>query len=533
MMKFLFFFLLLTISFSVFAADHNILAYGAKADGKTINTRAIQAAIDKCSAEHGGRVIVPAGVFMSGTIVFKNDVELYLAKGAQIKGSPDSKDYPQPQSADGKKPTWALIVALDVHHIALTGRGTINGNGAAAAFQLGDDTAPDYHGIRPNIITMVNCKDIEVLNIHLRNSAHWMETYVRCENLHIKGVQVYNHANLNNDGIDIDSKNVLIENCNIDSDDDGICLKSDDDNIPCENVTIRNCTVATNCGAIKFGTSSRSGFRNINISNITIHKASHDLFRHWQQHLKFVDQPVTAIAGISIENVDGGKTDNVTINNIVMDDVQTPIFIKLGKRGTTKSKDPATFDPGYLHNVTISNVTAVSHSKITSSITGYPGYDVENVTLKNIRISTPGNGTAAEAAAPLPENETAYPENRMFGVTLPASGLYMRHVKGIVLQNITLQTLNTDARPQIIMDDVKDAKISQLNIVQSEITNSAIKLVNCENVLWLNPKVTKAPFAVLTVDGGKSSGIKVTGLKKPAGKIKIAATVPNGAVRVD
>lgn len=532
-MKAFFTILLFSISFSAFSADHNILTYGAKADGKTVNTKAIQAAVNKCSAEHGGRVIVPAGVFVSGTIVLKNDVELYLAEGAEIKGSPNNKDYPQPQSADGKKVTWALIVALDVHHIALTGRGTINGNGAAPAFQLGDDTAPGYNGIRPNIITMVNCKDIEILNIRLRNSPHWMQTYFRCENLHIKGIQIYNHANLNNDGIDIDSKNVLIEDCNIDSDDDGICLKSDDDNIPCENVTIRNCTIASNCGAIKFGTSSHSGFRNINISNITIHKASQDLFRHWQQHVKFVDQPVTAIAGISIENVDGGKTDNVTIDNIFMEDVQTPIFIKLGKRGATKSKDPAAFYPGYLRNITISNVVAVSHSKITSSITGFPGYYVENVILKNITIITPGNGTAAEADTPLPENETAYPEARMFGVTLPSSGLYVRHAKGILLQNITLRTLSKDARPQIIMDDAKDAQISLLNTEQTEITNSAIKLVNCENVLWLNPKLPKTTFPVLTIDGEKTSGIVVIGIKKSTGKIKIATTVPDGAVSVD
>jgi len=532
-MKTLFTVLLFGISCSAYSADHNILAYGAKADGKTTNTRAIQAAVNKCSAERGGRVIIPAGVFMSGTIALKSNVELYLAEGAEIKGSSDNKDYPQPQSADGKKATWALIVALDVHHIAITGRGTINGNGTAPAFQLGDDTAPGYSGIRPNIITMVNCKDIEILNVHLRNSPHWMQTYFRCQNLHIKGIQIYNHANLNNDGIDIDSKNVLIEDCTIDSDDDGICLKSDDDNIPCENVTIRNCTIASNCGAIKFGTSSHSGFRNISISNITIHKASRDLFRHWQQHVQFVDQPITAIAGISIENVDGGKTDNVTIDNVFMEDVQTPIFIKLGNRGAAKSKDPALVNPGHLRNVSISNIIAVSHSKITSSITGFPGYNVENVILKNITISTPGNGTAAEANAPLPENEAAYPDARMFGVTLPSSGLYVRHAKGIVLENITLKTRNSDARPQIIMDDVKDAQISLLNIEQPEITNSAIKLVNCENVLWLNPKATKAPFPVLTVDGAKSSGIVVTGLKTSANKIKVSAAVPEGAVSFD
>jgi polygalacturonase len=525
--------ILLCISLAGFSADHNILTFGAKADGKTINTKAIQAAVDKCSEEHGGRVIVPAGVFMSGTIVLKNDVILYLAEGAEIKGSPDSKDYPDQKTSEGKKATWALIVAQNVNHITIMGHGTINGNGAVPSFQLGDDTAPGYKGVRPNIITMINCRDIEIVDVHLLNSPHWMETYVRCENLHMKGVQIYNHANLNNDGIDIDSRNVLIENCNIDSDDDGICLKSDDDNIPCENVTIRNCVVASNCNAVKFGTGSRSGFRNINISNITIHKASADNFRHWQNHIKFVDEPITDISGISIENVDGGLTDNVTITNIFMEDVQTPIFIKLGKRGALKSKDPASFNPGHLRNVTISNVTAVSHSKITSSITGFLGYDVENVVLSNIKISTPGDGTAAEADAPLPEKETTYPESRMFGATLPSSGFYIRHVKGISLQNITLQTRDMDARPAIIMDDVKDAQVSLLNTEQTEITNAALKLINCENVQWLNPKVTKSPFPVLTVEGEKSREIIVTGIKELKDKIKLTDSVPSGAVTVN
>ncbi|MDB4926353.1 glycosyl hydrolase family 28 protein [Mucilaginibacter sp.] len=532
-MKALFTGLLLCISYYGFSADYNILTFGAKADGKTINTKAIQMSIDKCSEQHGGRVIIPAGIFMSGTIILKNDVTLYLEDGAELKGSPDSKDYPDQKTSEGKKATWALVVAQNVKHIAIAGHGTINGNGAVAAFQLGDDTAPGYKGVRPNIITMVNCKDIEILNVHLLNSAHWMETYVRCEYLHIKGVQVYNHANLNNDGINIDSRNVLIEDCNIDSDDDGICLKSDDPNIPCENVTIRNCVVASNCNAVKFGTGSRSGFRNINISNITIHKASEDNFRHWQSHIKFIDQPITTIAGLSIENVDGGFTDNVTIDNVFMEDIQTPIFIKLGKRGALKSKDPASFNPGHVRNITISNVTAVSHSKITSSITGFPGYDVENVVLSNINISTMGDGTADEADAPLPEKETAYPESRMFGATLPSSGLYIRHVKGISLQNITLQTRNMDARPAIIMDDVKNAQISLLNTEQTEITNAAIKLINCESVIWLNPKVTNAPFPVLTVDGEKTRAISIVGMKDEKDKIKSSDIVAKGAVSIN
>lgn len=525
--------LLLCISLSGFSADYNILTFGAKADGKTLNTKAIQAAIDKCSAQHGGRVIVPTGVFMSGTIVLKNDVTLYLMEGAEIKASPEAKDYPDQITPEGKKVTWAVIVAINANRISLAGPGTINGNGAAPAFQLGDDTAPGYKGVRPNIITMVGCKDIEILNVHLLNSPHWMETYVRCENLHMKGVQIYNHSNLNNDGIDIDSKNVLIEDCNIDSDDDGICLKSDDPKIPCENVTIRNCTVASNCNAMKFGTGSKSGFKNINISNITIHKASQDLFRHWIKGIKFLDQPVTVLSGIAIENVDGGYTDNVVINNVNMEDIQTPIFIRFGNRGSLRYKGTEPYVPGHLRNVIISNITAVSHSKITSSITGFPGYDVENVQLNNIKISTLGNGTADEANIKPAENATAYPENRMFGAVLPASGFYIRHVKGISLNNITLQTRNNDERPNIIMDDVKDAQISLLNTEDQPINNSTLKLINCQALLWLHPQVKNSPLPILMIDGDKTSGINIVGLNGNKDKIKTTDVIAKGAVTIN
>ncbi len=530
-MKALIICLLLFTSLFGFSADYNILSYGAKADGQTINTKAIQDAIDKCS-ETGGRVIIPAGTFISGTIILKNNVTLYLMNGAELKGSPNMKDYPDNTVGTRRKVFRSLIIAKDAAAISIAGQGTINGNGASPEFNLGDNTTPGYTGIRPTLIYMYNCKGVDILDVSLKNSAFWMENYQGCENMHIKGVQIFNHANFNNDAIDIDCKNVLIEDCTIDSDDDGICLKSEDKNTPCQNVIIRNCVVASNCNAIKFGTTSRGGFRNINISNITIHQASEDKLRNWQKHIKFIEQPITVIAGIAIENVDGGFTDNVTINNIYMNDIQTPIFIKFGNRAAPKDKTTP-YTPGYLRNVTISNITAVSHSKITSSITGFPGYDVENVQLSNIKISTMGEGTADEADAPLPEKETLYPENRMFGAVLPSSGLYIRHVKGISLQNITLQTRNMDARPAVIMDDVKDAKIELLATEETEITNAALKLVNCENVLWLNPKITKSPFPVLTVDGEKTQAITITGISGAKNKIRYSAVVPKGAVTVN
>lgn len=441
--------------FNCFADDYDITKFGAKADSTTLNTAAIQSAINSCSTT-GGRVIIPAGTYLSGTLYFKDNVTIHLMTGAVLKGSPEFKDYPD--LAEGKKPVRAFIYANGVNHIAITGQGTINGNGISPEFQLGDDSGPNGNGGRPVLILMKGCKYIDVIDVHLQNSAFWMQNYVDCENLHVKGITVYNHANWNNDGIDIDSKNVLIEDCTIDSDDDALCLKSHASGHICENVTIRNCVISSNCNGIKFGTASVGGFRNINISNITIHEAPVDRIRHWQINMKYIGRPKTVIDGIAIENVDGGITDNISISNIFMTNVQTPIFIKLGNRGATRGVK----DPGHLRNVTISNVTAESYSKMSSHITGFPGYDVENVQLNNIRILSMGKGTTEDARIKLPENATTYPENRIFGYVIPAGGLFARHVKGLSLQNCTWLTREKDERPVVILDDVKESSYSLL-----------------------------------------------------------------------
>lgn len=459
-MKFIFTVLLSLALFNCSAQDYNIKKFGAKADDKTINTKAIQAAIDVCSAK-GGRVVIPAGTYLSGTLYLKDNVNLYLMEGAVLKGSPEFKDYPDNLKPGGTKTFRAFLFALNASHISISGKGTISGNGQSQVFQLGDDSGPKGNGGRPVLIRMTGCKYVDIMDVHLENSAFWMQNYMACENLHIKGITVYNHANFNNDGIDIDSKNVLIEDCVIDSDDDGLCLKSDEAGRLCENVTIRNCVVSSNCNAIKFGTASSGGFRNINISNVTIKKASVDLIRHWQKNMKFIGQPITVISGIAIENVDGGLTDNINISNIYMTDVQTPIFIKFGNRGSVKK--PKVTDPGHLRNVIISNVTAESYSKNSSSITGFPGYDVENVQLNNIRITSMGTGTKEDAAITVPEHETMYPENRMFGYVLPAGGLFARHVKGLSIQNCQWITREKDERPVVILDDVKQSSLTQLS----------------------------------------------------------------------
>ncbi len=282
---------------SIRAQDYNIRNFGAIDDGKTINTKAIQAAIDQAAAK-GGKVIIPAGVFLSGTLYLKNGTNIVIEKNAVLKGSPSFKDYPDNKvnyqnafTHEGGKSrsNKAFLFAENINGITLSGEGTIDGNGDSKEFQLGNDDTPKSR-LRPCMLLIIDSKMITLNGLHLTNSAYWTQNYLGCDGLKLIGLNIYAHSNYNQDAIDIDAKNVLVENCKMDIDDDGICFKSHDAGRPVENVIVRNCEVGTNCNAIKFGTLSIGAFQNFKISDINIHKASSDHIRHWQQNLK-VCQP--------------------------------------------------------------------------------------------------------------------------------------------------------------------------------------------------------------------------------------------------
>lgn len=432
----------------------NIVSFGAKEGSDLNNAPAIQRAIDKCAAK-GGVVLVPPGKFYTGTIYLKSNVTLTVMKGAELIGTPNLKDYPQNtvsvKTRPPHRPNWpsmpsrALIYADGVDHISITGEGTINGNGRSKDFQTKDDD-PN----RPKVLMFVGCKDVNVRDIHLINSAFWLQHYFACDGVRISGVTVFNHGNLNNDGIDIDSRNVIISDCNIDSDDDAICMKSDGFDLV-ENVSITNCVVASNCNLIKMGTSSYAGFKNVSVSNCVLKKASVSLMGKKNRRANNPADSISAEAGIALEGVDGGLIDQVVISNISMTGVQTPIFIKLGNRK---------FQPSPVGHIIISNVTATSNSLLPSSITGIPGHDVENVILRDIMLISTGGGTQKDAAfTDVPENAGGYPGNTMFGNRLPAYGLYLRHVKNIDLENVKFYLLSPDERPAVYQSDVKNYKI--------------------------------------------------------------------------
>jgi len=446
------------ISPYAFSQSFNIIDYGAKPDGVTLNTVFIQQAIDVCSDQGGGTVIIPGGTFKTGSLVLKDHVKLQLEKNAILLSSSDIMDFPGDQSSK------SLILIDQVENVSLTGTGIIDGRGDAFTVA---EAAPD----RPFLVLVRDSKNIRIEGVSLRNSAFWTLKLLGNEKVKINGISIYSHVNYNNDGIDIDSKDVIISDCIIDSDDDALCFKSDRRSV-CENVVVTNCILASNCNFIKMGTSSFGGFRNISISNCILRPASESNIRYWNKTIPGITDSITGISGIALEVVDGGFMDQVTISNISMRGVQTPVFIRLGSR-----RNPT----GSLRNVLISNITATTHSLIPSSITAVPGFYVENVVLRDMIIQCRGGGTEKDARRQVPEMEKAYPENRMFGYSLPAYGLYIRHARNITLDNIRLSLLNPDIRVAIWLEDahqieLRDLKADEKEIQMNEVNTSGISI---------------------------------------------------------
>ena len=431
-----------------FAYSVDITSLGAKGDGVTDNTEIIQQAIDDCSSQNGGIVEIPAGKFLTRTLFLKSDVNLHLQFGAELLGTTDLESYHEVFPVLKGKETPALIFARNACNIAITGLGTINGQGFHSNFQHGNDSEGGPK--RPKIIYFIGCKNVCVQDVTLRNSAYWTQDYEKCDGVVVRGVKVYCHSNWNNDGLDIDSRNVVVSDCYIDCDDDALCLKSDTD-VPCENVVVTNCVLKTNCNAIKFGTSSYSGFKNVSITNCVIDRASEDNIRQWYKNYPWLGtKEKTVVSGIALESVDGGVLENVIISDISMRGVQTPIFVRLGDRKRTFTKQVSR-----INDVMISRIMARSESKVACSITGVPEGKVQNLTISDVTLITDAEVDKREIKEEVPEAVNKYPENRMFGCILPASGFYVRHVDGVTFSNVNVITLKQDERPMFYLDDVE------------------------------------------------------------------------------
>ncbi len=443
-----------------YGKDINILDRGAKPDGIFDNTSIIQEAINECHDDGGGTIYFPSGIFRSGGIFLKDNVSLSLHKMSILKAISNETLYL------GRHFSESGFIRLDsVYNVSITGEGTVDGSGDEEAFQKGNNGMT-----RPYLIHVRDSRKIDIKGITLKNAAFWTLRLLGNEGVRIDGVNILGHANWNNDGIDIDSKDVIVSNCFIDVDDDAICLKSDRANQICENITVTNCVLASNCNYIKFGTASHGGFRNIAISNCVLKPASVSHLRKWNERIEGVKDSISGTSGIALEVVNGGFIDQVAISNMSMRGVQTPIFIRLGGKRHPKGMS------GSLKNVTISNVIAYACSKIPSTITAAPGLQVENITLRDIRVvNTVSESDKGILSRPVTEGLEEYPENRMMGHSLPGSGLYVRRAKNILIDNFQIETQAPDARPVMWFDNAYKVTVRHVRDLSNNTQESVIK----------------------------------------------------------
>jgi len=457
---------------------YNISAYGAKSGIESLQTTYIQAAIDAANKNGGGQVLIPKGAFVSGSLILKSNVNLHLEEGAVLLGSLEPRDYTKINYS------LAFILADNQQNMSITGAGEINGRGRQVALNAdslhhsGIDIDPSYNARRmrpnnrPKLVQLAHCKGVNIEGVTFLNAASWVVTFEQCEDLTIDKVTVDSDAYWNNDGFDIsDCKNVRITNCNVNAADDGICLKSHTAGVMNENIYIGNCTVRSSASAIKFGTASTGGFKNVTVENIKVY----DTFR----------------SAIALESVDGGILEDVTVRNIEAVNTGNAIFIRLGHRNTDGQV-------GTLKNISIKNVKVqipfdrpdaayelrgpelpFFHNPFPASIAGIPGHNVENVTLENITVTYPGRSNNGQAYKSIhfldniPENESAYPEFHMFG-ELPAWGMFVRHVDGLTMKNISFELEESDFRSAFVFDDVKNLTVDGLELDGKGGTNPVV-----------------------------------------------------------
>jgi polygalacturonase len=442
----LFLSLLLLLTGNLRAQVYDIRNSGAIGDSTTDNTLFIQKAIDSCAAT-GGKVYVPKGVFLTGTIVLKSNVTLHLSAGATLLGQPAAKFYPYQNSRipfygeDWAK--QALIFCNNQKNVAIEGRGTIDGQGGA--FVTTTLKKPDRYRDRPYLLWFAGCENVSVTDVQLRNSAFWMQHYLGCKKVRIDGISIWNHSNKNNDMMDIDGCSyVTVSNVKGDSDDDGITIKSTSPLVS-EHITITNCILSSHCSAIKFGTESVGGFRNISISNCVIKPSAQE---------KTIYGKPAGISGLAMEVVDGGIMEHITVNNLVIDGAEVPLFIRLGNRARKYIASAPNPPLGKMRNINISDVIATGAGITGCSVSGVGKAFVENVSLRNIRIEFAGGGITADANRKVEELEELYPEGTMFG-KLPSYGFFIRHVKGISMSGISLSYKTPEHRPAFFISDTE------------------------------------------------------------------------------
>ena len=506
------------------ARVYNIRDFGAKGDGKAMDTAALQSAIDACTRDGGGTVLVPAGIFQIGATELKSNVTLHIAAGATLLGSADGKQYHAVDAiplhgdttlVDGN---WALLFAVHAKNVTIEGPGTIDGQGNQFHSPVRGQAPPSGIGgsKRPYHVLVYQCEGLTIRNLDLLDCAYHSIRVIESKRVHMDTLYIHNRVNGNNDGFHfISAQFVTISNCIVMSQDDACALFGS-----CQNVTITNSFFSTRWSVFRFG---GGDVRNIAVSNCILHQV-------YGCPIKFQGNP-------------GSTYENLSFSNIVLDDVTGPIHVGVGPRAPRRTPagapPPAVKDdmmaahenesttPAVLRNISFSNIHGnvttnpgqIDEAKVTSNANEgekhsaivfncVGGATMENVSMSDIHLTFGGGGTAEDAARrELPEFAGEY---FMLG-PIPAYGLYARGVRGLTLQNIRLQTATSDLRPAVIFDNVIDAAVSGLSVMADSAAESALRFTSSKRVLITAPRLLDPTKVFLSLEGSGNERIVIDG----------------------
>lgn len=514
----------------------SIRDFGATGNGESLDTGAIQAAVNGCAGKGGGTVLVPPGVYLTGGIVLKDNVTLHIAAGATLLGSTDLEQYHDSMES--------LICAHRARNVRIEGGGTIDGQGAK--FDIPDEFLPlGAWGGRPRLVFFRECQEVQVVDVTLKDSSFWAAHFLACRGLKVRGLTIDSYVRLNNDGIDIDScEDVLVSDCVISCGDDAIALKNGIRR-PCRNVAVTNCIVSTRWAAFRIGPESCGGFENIAISNCVVRRAHG--------------------CGVKLQMWEGSFMRNIAISNLVMDDVTGPICIRLSgwERGRRNWDDMPEWSErgrsqpfGEIRNVMISHIearvpevpaieqdnpkrtVAMQPGEVRSciSVCGSPGHLIKGITLSDIHVVFPGGGTREEAArrdVPDVAYDYPHPEYYQFGV-LPAYGCYVRHARGVRLNGLRFETEKADLRPAVVCNDVEEAEILHLSATGHVGAESLLRLRNTRRVSIHGCLPIGRMGTFLTVEGSGSQDITLSGndLRTVISPVRTGWGADEGCVRL-
>jgi hypothetical protein len=426
-------------------------------------TRHLQAGVDQIAAAGGGLVRLLPGTHETGSVRLKSGVRVELTPGATWQACADPAEFVYHQSSVPSRmdvvPWRVFIYADGAEDIALYGGGTLEGGGAHPCFFGRFDNDPT----RPYGLFFINCEGVRVTGLKMRNSAFWMQRYLGCRNVFLRGLDIYNHCNQNNDGIDVDSsRDVVISDCIVDASDDAICLKSEGA-APAENIVISNCIIATHASGFKLGSGSVGGFRNIVASGLVMRRSRSKVMCHPLQCWG-------GLTAIDIGCIDGGPLDGLHISDVLLEGYECPMIIKQGKRlsGSVARQGYASGGDGrqginqlatvqgaglpvteskFFQDVTVSNLVGRDLGPYPIIVTGYPGAPLGRVLLRDVRLAHRVAPPADQVGLPTRYDDAAYTGPTMFGTHFPAHGLFTREAPGLVCHDFVSVPYPGDRRP--------------------------------------------------------------------------------------